>query len=72
MLSDFVGASFEKSLRIVSNKHDITALQLTDPQDGVLPDVGLIKLKDAETGIIQYVDSSDRKTKERYISSLVV
>ncbi|HNY62952.1 MAG TPA: DUF58 domain-containing protein [Bacteroidales bacterium] len=66
MLSDFVSKSFEKSLRIASNKHDITALQLTDPQDGVLPNMGLIKLKDAETGAIQYIDSSDRKARERY------
>jgi hypothetical protein len=52
---------------IISNrKHDIVALQVYDIRETELPDVGLIKLKDAETGERIWVDTSDKRLRTSY------
>ena len=56
----------EMALSIANNKHDIVALKIYDERETTLPPIGMIKLKDAETGKYVWVDSSSRKTRKIY------
>ncbi|MGE5398934.1 MAG: DUF58 domain-containing protein [Ignavibacteriales bacterium] len=60
LLSDFFDSGYEKILRIVGKKHDFVGIVLSDEREMVLPKVGLIKLKDAETGEDRYIDTNNR------------
>lgn len=67
LLSDFLDRnSFQTALTIANQKHDIVAIQVYDKRMEELPDVGLIKMCDAETGHEQYVDTSSRKVRNAY------
>jgi uncharacterized protein (DUF58 family) len=59
VLSDFIDKNYDNALRIVSKRHDVIALTLTDPRERELPKVGLIKMMDAETGKERWVDTSN-------------
>ena len=67
MMSDFIDTkNYQKALTIANNRHDMVALQIYDKREAELPDVGLIKLKDAERGGDVWVDTSSRKVREQY------
>ncbi len=66
IISDFIDNNFDKELNIANRKHDIVALQVFDIRETELPDVGLIKLKDAETGKRIWIDSSDKRMRTSY------
>jgi len=66
LVSDFDDENYTKPLRILNKKHDVVAIQLQDQRDKILPSVGLLNLKDAETGVETWVDTSDRVVVERY------
>src|SRR2546426_12701490 len=50
LISDFQDEEFRKSLRVAGKRHDVVALSLRDPREEELPAVGLVELRDAETG----------------------
>lgn len=65
LLSDFLTQQdFARPLSIAARKHDLVALRLCDPRQATMPDVGFIKLYDAETGHEQYVDTSSADVRE--------
>jgi uncharacterized protein (DUF58 family) len=67
VISDFVDdADFRPALTIANNKHDMVAIRIYDPREAELPPVGLMKVKDAESGKEMWVDTSSRKVRERY------
>ncbi len=68
VISDFMDdhKDLEMALSIANNKHDVVALKIYDERERVLPPIGLIKLKDAETGQYIVVDSSSQKTRNLY------
>ena len=67
ILSDFyVRNDFQQSLQIASRKHDVVAIQVYDIRARELPDVGLMKVVDAETGFEQYVDTSSKALRVAY------
>jgi uncharacterized protein (DUF58 family) len=67
LLSDFfVRSDFQQSLQIANRKHDVVAIQVYDQRAKDLPDVGLMKVVDAETGYEQYVDTGSRRLREAY------
>jgi uncharacterized protein (DUF58 family) len=67
ILSDFfVRNNFMQSLQIANRKHDVVAIQVYDERAKELPDVGLMKVVDAETGFEQYVDTGSKKLRESY------
>lgn len=66
LISDFIDEDFEKELQIANRKHDIVALQVYDIRESELPNVGLLKLKDAETNERIWVDTSDRRVRTAY------
>lgn len=67
LISDFLDRnSFQNALTIANQKHDVVAIQVYDRRAAELPDVGLMKMVDAETGYEQYVDTSSRKLRQAY------
>ncbi|MDD6894477.1 MAG: DUF58 domain-containing protein [Prevotellaceae bacterium] len=67
LLSDFyVRQDFEQSLIIGNRKHDIVAIQVYDRRAKELPDVGLMKVVDSETGYEQYIDTSSKRLRNAY------
>ncbi len=67
MLSDFYNkTSFQKQLQIAGQKHDMMAIQIYDPLAKELPDVGLLKVEDAETGREMIIDTSSMKLRMRH------
>jgi len=66
LISDFINGEFETALSLANRKHDVVALQVFDPRETEMPNVGLVKFKDAETGERVWVDTSDRKLRMKY------
>lgn len=66
LISDFIAPEFEKALMIASKKHDLVALQVYDAKDTFLPDVGLLKVQDSESGRVMYVDTSSESVRKLY------
>ncbi len=68
VISDFMDehSDLEQAISIANNKHDVVALKVYDDRETELPAIGMIKLKDAESGEYVWVDSSSRKTREVY------
>ncbi len=70
IISDFIQneEDFEKALTIANNKHDVVALRIFDERETKLPPIGMIKLKDAESGEYIWVDSSSKNVRQTYES----
>ena len=68
VISDFMVdiPSLEQSLSIANNKHDVVALHIYDERETELPSVGMVKLKDAETGQYLWVDTSSKQVRKSY------
>ncbi len=68
IISDFLQKeeTLENALSIANNRHDVVALRIYDERETELPAIGMIKLKDAETGNYTWVDSSDRVARSIY------
>jgi len=66
VLSDFQDAGFEKKLRLAGKRHDVVALSLRDLREEELPAVGLVELRDAETGAHAVVDTFDRQVRATF------
>jgi uncharacterized protein (DUF58 family) len=68
VISDFMDElpRMEQALSIANNKHDMVGLRIYDERETELPAIGMIKLKDAETGEYLWVDSSSRVVRETY------
>ncbi len=65
LLSDFMDQrDFRQPLTIANRKHDVVAIQVYDRRIEELPDVGLMKVRDAETGFERFIDTSDRRMRE--------
>jgi uncharacterized protein (DUF58 family) len=69
LISDFMSSRFEDALKIANNKHDLVALRIYDKREAELPNVGLIRLNDAETGGSLWVDSGNAAVRAQYASS---
>ena len=59
-------SGFERTLSIANNKHDIAALQVYDIREAEIPNVGMIKIKDAETSERIWIDTSDKRLRTAY------
>ena len=65
-MSDFIDDNFEDALKIANQKHDVVALKVFDKRETEIPNIGMIKLKDAETGEYYWADTSNRAVRETY------
>ena len=66
LISDFIADHYEKPLKVVSAKHDLIPIQIVDPREDELPDVGLALVEDLETGELVEVDTSDLDVRADY------
>ncbi len=66
LISDFIDDGYDRILGIISRKHDIIAVELSDPREEELPPIGLIKMRDAETGEERCIDTSARGVREMF------
>ncbi len=66
IISDFMDDSFEKPLRILSQRHDVVAIHLKDRREEVLPDIGLMEVQDPETGEKFLVNTADKKLRQEF------
>jgi len=74
ILSDFMDSTGDKSalddaLKIAGSKHDLVGIRVYDPRETELPDVGIVELKDAESGRKVWVDTSSRAVRDHYAAS---
>jgi uncharacterized protein (DUF58 family) len=66
LVSDFLTAGFEGPLARLARRHDLIAVQLLDPRERELPDVGLATLWDPEGSSWRFVDTSDTALRDRF------
>ena len=67
LISDFIDATdYYKALSIANHKHDVTGIQVYDKRESQLPNVGLIKVVDAETGREQWINTSSSNVRKVY------
>ncbi len=66
LVSDFMSSGYKDALSIASRKHDLIGLHIYDQREAQLPDVGLMKVADAETGREVWVDTSNKQLRDTY------
>ncbi len=72
VLSDMLDANpdgsprYEDALKVARNRHDISVIKVHDPRERTIPDVGLVHVKDSETGESAWINTSSRKTRSEY------
>jgi uncharacterized protein (DUF58 family) len=66
LVSDFLDHGYDQALRLASRRHDLIAVALTDPREAEIPAVGLLHLRDAETGRTVLVDTSRRSFRAAF------
>ena len=57
---------YEDALKVAANRHDLSVIEIYDPRERVLPDVGLVHIKDSETGESAWINTSGKKTRKMY------
>ena len=66
LISDFRDAGYARSLQIANNKHDIVALHVYDRRETELPNIGLIRVRDNESGKTRWVDTGLKQVRNAY------
>jgi len=66
LISDFMSADFEHTLKIAAKKHDITGVRVYDPREEKMPDIGLVNMADAETGETLLVNTGSKSVRLQY------
>ena len=66
LISDFFDTDYERTLRILSRRHDVIAASINDPREYELPNAGLLELEDGETGERITIDSGSASVREQY------
>jgi uncharacterized protein (DUF58 family) len=63
-------ARWEKTLRLVSRRHDVVGVSITDPAELHLPDVGVVALEDPESGALSYIDTGNQRVRAEFSARL--
>jgi uncharacterized protein (DUF58 family) len=66
LISDLLDQGFEQSLKVANRRHDVVIIQITDPREKELPDVGILEIRDAETGEIVRLDTGLAWVREAF------
>ena len=66
IISDFLSMEYEQALRVAARRRDVIGVNIIDPREENLPDVGLIRAQDAESGAIRWIDTSSQRLREEY------
>jgi len=68
LISDCIDTGFETSLKLTTNKYDLTVIKISDPAEDRLPEVGLLPLRDPETGQVLFVNTRNRRMRQTWRS----
>ncbi|MEX1201981.1 MAG: DUF58 domain-containing protein [Ferruginibacter sp.] len=66
LLSDFLDSGYQNDLKVIGKKHDVIGIKVYDKMDINLPNLGLLQMKDAESGNTKWVDTSDAMVRHNY------
>ncbi len=66
LISDFLSEDYEQTLKIASKKHDITGIRVFDIRDEKLPNIGMVPMRDAETGETQLINTNSKLVRAAY------
>jgi uncharacterized protein (DUF58 family) len=66
LISDFIDEGYDKILRIISKKHDVIAIPMSDPREEELPNVGLMKFRDAESNRDRWIDTGSPSVRGEF------
>nr|WP_297913012.1 DUF58 domain-containing protein [uncultured Allomuricauda sp.] len=66
LLSDFIVDDYDATLRIVGNKHDVTGIRVYDEKEQAMPNIGMVQMLDAETGLLELVNTRSKKVRNAY------
>ena len=66
LISDCQDVGFERSLRLTAKKHELSVIRISDPAEDELPDLGLVTLRDPETGEVALLNTGSRDLRERW------
>jgi uncharacterized protein (DUF58 family) len=66
LLSDFLDSGYQNDLKVIGKRHDVIGIKVYDKMDMTLPNLGLLQMKDAETGNTKWIDTSDAMVRHNY------
>ncbi len=66
VLSDFIADDYQQTMKIVSNKHDVTGIRVYDKREEEIPNLGMVHMQDEETGELMLVNTSSKKVRLNY------
>jgi len=66
LLSDYLATGYERALSVAGRRHDLIGMHLFDPRERELPNMGLIRARDAETGRADWLDTGSRRVRKQY------
>lgn len=71
VISDFYERDFERELRALGNKHDVILINMVDPLDMVIPNLGVMTIHDAENGEEMLMDTTDAVIRQQYAAQFI-
>ena len=66
VLSDFIADDYDQTLKIVGKKHDVTGIRVYDRREEEIPNLGMVQLEDAETGVLMLVNTQSKTVRNNY------
>ncbi len=66
LMSDFIDTGYTKALQLAARRHDLVGIHIYDNVEKSFPNVGLLRIRDAETGAIRVIDTSSKQLRERH------
>ncbi|MFD2725733.1 DUF58 domain-containing protein [Hyunsoonleella rubra] len=66
VLSDFIADDYEQTMKIASNKHDVTGIRVYDKREEEIPNLGVVQMQDGETGELMLVNTSSKTVRNNY------
>ena len=71
VMSDFIDDNYEHALRVLGKRHDVIGLKVYDKMDSHLPDIGMTKVEDLETGNVAWLNTSDSMIRYKYHQNFI-
>jgi len=66
VLSDFIAENYERTVKIIGNKHDVTGIRVYDPKEEKMMNLGMVQMEDAETGETHLINTQSKKVRAAY------
>ena len=66
LISDFFDDKYNSPIKVAAKKHDLIAVRVNDLRESQIPNIGLLQVKDTESGELKWIDTSDKKIRNEY------